>query len=192
MTRKPEGSKGGTRALKTRVKKSTLKESSRRWLERHMNDPYVQRSKADGYRSRAAYKLIEIDDRYKLLKPGMNQIAVMLRNNFNFDWDDVAFDVSLKTIVTPSRAIGLSMTQPGANPNAAQSLNSQNEIGVSVTVPGETIWRVESADRLNGPWQLMQVISNTGPGTVTLPDLGQNGRLPPSATPTRFYRLLPN
>ncbi len=36
-----------------------------------MNDPYVQRSKADGYRSRAAYKLIEIDDKYKLLKPGM-------------------------------------------------------------------------------------------------------------------------
>ena len=39
-----------------------------------MNDPYVQRSKADGYRSRAAYKLIEIDDRYKLLKPGMKVI----------------------------------------------------------------------------------------------------------------------
>ena len=39
-----------------------------------MNDPYVQRSKAEGYRSRAAYKLIEIDDRYKLLKPGMRVV----------------------------------------------------------------------------------------------------------------------
>ena len=39
-----------------------------------MNDPYVQRSKAEGYRSRAAYKLIEMDDRYKLLKPGMKVI----------------------------------------------------------------------------------------------------------------------
>ncbi len=66
---------GATRVLKTRVKKKRgLKESSRRWLERHMNDPYVQRSKADGYRSRAAYKLIEIDDRYKILKPGMKVI----------------------------------------------------------------------------------------------------------------------
>lgn len=74
MSRKTDGANGGTRALKTRVKKSTLKESSRRWLERHMNDPYVQKSKADGYRSRAAYKLIEIDDRYKLLKPGMKVI----------------------------------------------------------------------------------------------------------------------
>lgn len=68
-------SKGGTRVLRTRVtKKSGLKESSRRWLERHLNDPYVQRSKAEGYRSRAAYKLIEIDDRHKLLKPGLKVI----------------------------------------------------------------------------------------------------------------------
>lgn len=68
-------SKGGTRVMKTRItKKSGLKESSRRWLERHMNDPYVQRAKQDGFRSRAAYKLIEIDDRYKILKPGMRVI----------------------------------------------------------------------------------------------------------------------
>ena len=66
---------GATRVLKQRVKKkSGLKESSRRWLERHLNDPYVQRSKADGYRSRSAYKLIEIDDRYHLLKPGARVI----------------------------------------------------------------------------------------------------------------------
>jgi len=66
---------GSTRVLKTRIKKkSGLKESSRRWLERHMNDPYVQRSKAEGYRSRAAYKLTEIDDRHHLLKPGMRVI----------------------------------------------------------------------------------------------------------------------
>jgi 23S rRNA (uridine2552-2'-O)-methyltransferase len=44
--------------------------SSRQWLRRHVNDPYVQRSKREGYRSRAAYKLIEIDDRDRLLGPG--------------------------------------------------------------------------------------------------------------------------
>lgn len=66
---------GGQRVLRTKVKKkSGLKESSRRWLERHMNDPYVQRSKAEGYRSRAAYKLIEIDDKHRLLKPGLRVI----------------------------------------------------------------------------------------------------------------------
>jgi len=73
MNKKPVGA--GSRVLRTKIKKkSGLKESSRRWLERHMNDPYVQRSKAEGYRSRAAYKLIEIDERYKILKPGMRVV----------------------------------------------------------------------------------------------------------------------
>ena len=78
MTKKPE-KPGAGRVLRTRVKKkSGLKESSRRWLERHLNDPYVQRSKAEGFRSRAAYKLIEIDDRHHLLKPGMKVITGQL------------------------------------------------------------------------------------------------------------------
>ena len=62
--------RGGS--LKTRVKtarKRTL--SSTLWLERQLNDPYVAQAKRDGWRSRAAYKLIEMDERFKLLKPGM-------------------------------------------------------------------------------------------------------------------------
>ena len=50
--------------------------SSKQWLRRHVNDPFVQRSKKDGYRSRSAYKLTEIDDRDKLLKGG--QVVVDL------------------------------------------------------------------------------------------------------------------
>jgi 23S rRNA (uridine2552-2'-O)-methyltransferase len=49
-------------------KRRTL--SSRTWLERQMKDPYVARAKREGFRSRAAYKLAEIDDKYRLLKPG--------------------------------------------------------------------------------------------------------------------------
>src|SRR5690606_8409160 len=61
--------------LKTRVKKKRgLKSSSRRWLERHLNDPYVRRANAEGMRSRAAYKLMEIDDRHHILAPGMKVI----------------------------------------------------------------------------------------------------------------------
>src|SRR3954469_14331172 len=48
--------------------------SSKLWLERQLNDPYVVQAKRDGLRSRAAYKLIEIDDKYKLLKPGMTVV----------------------------------------------------------------------------------------------------------------------
>jgi len=50
--------------------------SSKQWLRRHVNDPYVQRSKREGYRSRSAYKLTEIDERDKLLRPG--QVVVDL------------------------------------------------------------------------------------------------------------------
>ncbi len=69
--KKPSGPTKGMRALKTRIKrKSRIKPSSRRWLERHMNDPYVHQAKAAGYRSRSAFKLIEIDDKHKILKSG--------------------------------------------------------------------------------------------------------------------------
>lgn len=48
--------------------------SSKLWLERQLNDPYVAQARRDGYRSRAAFKLIEIDDKYRLLKPGMTVV----------------------------------------------------------------------------------------------------------------------
>lgn len=48
--------------------------SSKLWLERQLNDPYVVKAKAQGYRSRAAFKLVEIDDKYRLLKPGMTVV----------------------------------------------------------------------------------------------------------------------
>ena len=48
--------------------------SSKLWLERQLNDTYVAQAKRDGFRSRAAYKLIEIDDKYRLLKPGLTVV----------------------------------------------------------------------------------------------------------------------
>jgi 23S rRNA (uridine2552-2'-O)-methyltransferase len=65
----------GTRALKVRVKSGRgRKLSSKLWLERQLNDPYVARAKREGLRSRAAYKLMEIDDKAKLLKRGARVI----------------------------------------------------------------------------------------------------------------------
>src|SRR5215475_15349448 len=62
---------GGRRHLKVRLKTARQRSaSSQRWLARQLNDPYVAAAKQEGYRSRAAYKLIEIDDRHHLLKPG--------------------------------------------------------------------------------------------------------------------------
>ena len=48
--------------------------SSQRWLQRQLNDPYVHRAKAEGYRSRAAFKLIELDDKFHFLKPGQKVV----------------------------------------------------------------------------------------------------------------------
>jgi 23S rRNA (uridine2552-2'-O)-methyltransferase len=62
---------GGARGLRVAVKTAGKRSvSSQRWLERQLNDPYVAASKREGYRSRAAYKLIELDRKYRLLKPG--------------------------------------------------------------------------------------------------------------------------
>lgn len=56
---------------KVRVKsKNKRSHSSHQWLSRQLNDPYVRKAHAEGYRSRAAFKLIEIDDRHKILKRG--------------------------------------------------------------------------------------------------------------------------
>lgn len=52
----------------------TRTKSSRAWLQRHVSDPYVRKSKAQGYRSRAAFKLLEIDRRDRLLRPGARVI----------------------------------------------------------------------------------------------------------------------
>ncbi|MGH1356506.1 MAG: RlmE family RNA methyltransferase [Thalassovita sp.] len=74
MVKKP-GSKNtsgrGQRDLKVKVKTArgrTL--SSTRWLQRQLNDPYVKRAKTEGYRGRAAFKILELDDKYRFLVPG--------------------------------------------------------------------------------------------------------------------------
>ncbi len=73
MTKSDTGGSG--RALKVRVKRARGRSlSSKLWLERQLNDPYVARAKREGYRSRAAYKLAELDDKHHFLKPGAKVI----------------------------------------------------------------------------------------------------------------------
>jgi 23S rRNA (uridine2552-2'-O)-methyltransferase len=72
LTKKP-GS--GARALKQRLKTARKRTaSSQRWLERQLNDPYVARAKREGYRSRAAYKLLEMDEKHKLFRSGQRVV----------------------------------------------------------------------------------------------------------------------
>ena len=61
----------GQRDLTVKVKTARgRKLSSTKWLQRQLNDPYVKRAQADGYRGRAAYKILELDDKYRFLVPG--------------------------------------------------------------------------------------------------------------------------
>ena len=65
----------GTRSAHKRVKKAAGRSvSSARWLERQLNDPYVAAAKKEGYRSRAAFKLIDLDERFGLLKRGISVV----------------------------------------------------------------------------------------------------------------------
>lgn len=68
MSKPPIAGNRTGRKLGQKVKKGKLKASSRRWIERHINDPYVQRAKLEGYRARAAFKLLEIDEKHHILK----------------------------------------------------------------------------------------------------------------------------
>ncbi|QUS57500.1 RlmE family RNA methyltransferase [Pseudovibrio brasiliensis] len=75
MTRNSSGRGSGDRGMFQRVKTARKRSnSSTLWLQRQLNDPYVRRAKVDGYRSRAAYKLIEINEKHEILKPGMRVV----------------------------------------------------------------------------------------------------------------------
>jgi len=86
------------------------KYSSKLWLERQLNDPYVKRAQMEGYRSRAAYKLIELDDKFSILKPGQRIVDLGAAPG---GWVQVALQRGA------SRAIGVDLLEmepiPGAD-----------------------------------------------------------------------------
>jgi 23S rRNA (uridine2552-2'-O)-methyltransferase len=75
MTKKPTAAGGVTRSLAVKVRKSNKRTPAQQaWLARQLNDPYVAAAQAQGWRSRAAFKLIELDDKLHLIKPGIRVI----------------------------------------------------------------------------------------------------------------------
>lgn len=72
------------------------KTSSTRWIERQLNDPYVTKAKQMGYRSRAAFKLQEMDDKYKILKPGMSVVDLGAAPG---GWCQIALERGCKKVV---------------------------------------------------------------------------------------------
>ena len=60
--------------MATRITNKKLSSRSRDWMREHLDDPFVKRAHKDGYRSRAAYKLLEVNDKYHIIKPGMTVV----------------------------------------------------------------------------------------------------------------------
>jgi 23S rRNA (uridine2552-2'-O)-methyltransferase len=89
----------GRRALKVRVKTARKRTaSSTRWLERQLNDPYVAKAQAEGYRARSAFKLIELDEKYGLLSRGRRVIDLGAAPG---GWSQVAAARTGSTAVSP-------------------------------------------------------------------------------------------
>lgn len=129
-----------------------------------------------------------------LLRPGVNTIAVALKNVWATDWDDIAFDMDLKAVARVAQNPGINISTQliqgsGSVNGGAAGLIPQ--ISLNISAPPNTIWRVESADNLAGPWQLVEVVTGPLSGVLSVIDSGQNGRLAPSAAAQRFYRLVP-
>jgi hypothetical protein len=116
-----------------------------------------------------------------LILPGTNTIAVKVGNTWASDWDDVAFDISLRAVLY--HPVVPRLTAQFAPLGASRLL---------VETPAGSIWQIQSTDRLSlVTWQVMETFTNTAGGVQTFQDTGQNGRVPPMNVPNRFYRLVP-
>ncbi|HWA48252.1 MAG TPA: RlmE family RNA methyltransferase [Dongiaceae bacterium] len=103
----PSG-RGLTVRVKTAGKRSV---SSTRWLERQLNDPYVSEAKKQGYRSRAAFKLLQLDEKFHLLKPGAKVVDLGAAPG---GWTQVAVD----RVGEKGHVVGIDLLQMDAIPGA--------------------------------------------------------------------------
>lgn len=134
------------RGLTQRVKSAKgRKASSTRWLQRQLNDPYVERARAEGYRSRAAYKLTELDDKFHLIKPG---IRVADLGAAPGGWTQVALRRGASSVVgvdlleidpiPGADLMVLDFTEDGADETVKAALGGEADLVVSDLAPWTT------------------------------------------------------
>jgi len=131
-------SSGGTRRLAVRLRTAKgRKLASTRWLTRQLNDPYVEEAKRRGYRSRAAFKLSEIDEKYHLLRPrmsvidlgaapgGWSQVAAQRIKVMTGKGTVIAVDVVEMEPIWGVTALKLDLTDPDAAERIDDALNGK-------------------------------------------------------------------
>jgi len=143
---------GRGEGLITRVKTARgRKNSSTLWLRRQLNDPYVERARAAGYRSRAAYKLLELDDRFDLIKKGARVVDLGAAPG---GWTQVALERGAAQVV------GIDLLEMEAVPGA--------ELLIGDFTEAETVERVRAALARGG------VGKGAGQADLVLSDMASN------------------
>lgn len=134
------------RGLTQRVKSAKgRKASSTRWLQRQLNDPYVERAHAEGYRSRAAYKLTELDDKFHLIRPGMRVADLGAAPG---GWTQVALRRGASKVIgidlleidpiPGAELMVLDFTEEGADETVKAALGGEADLVVSDLAPWTT------------------------------------------------------
>jgi len=143
MVKPPMGGTEEGRGKPARLKTAKMRTpSSQAWLSRQVNDPFAAKARAHGYRSRAAYKLTEIDDRLHLLKPGMRVIDLGAAPG---GWTQVAVERGVVNIVgvdllpvdpiSPAQIIEMDFTDPACGPLLIEMLGGPPDIVLSDMAP---------------------------------------------------------
>jgi 23S rRNA (uridine2552-2'-O)-methyltransferase len=139
---------GGERNLSTRLRTAKGRSNaSQRWLERQLNDPYVKAAKAAGWRSRAAFKILELDERFKLFRPrqrivdlgaapgGWTQVAVKRAGEGG---KVVALDILPMDPVTGAIVLQGDFNEEAAEQAVLQALDGPADLVMSDIAPNTT------------------------------------------------------
>ena len=143
MVKPPTGGVEGGRGKPARLK--TAKErtpSQQAWLERQINDPFSAKARALGYRSRAAFKITEIDDRFRFLKPGARVVDLGLAPG---GWTQIAIQRGVTSIVgvdllpvdplPPAQILQMDFTDPACAPKLIELLGGAPDVVLSDMAP---------------------------------------------------------
>lgn len=139
------GAKAGRKPLGQRVRTAKgRKISSTRWLERQLNDPYVHEARRLGYRSRAAFKVIELDDRFHFLKKGASVLDLgaapggwsqIAADRVGAGGSVLAVDILETTAIPGVEVLHLDFTQEGAEDRVLASLPGKIDVVLSDMAP---------------------------------------------------------
>ena len=143
MVKRPTGGTEAGRVVPERLKTAWKRTPSQQaWLSRQINDPFAAKARAHGYRSRAAYKLTELDDKFRLLRPGARVLDLGLAPG---GWTQVAIERGVTNIVgvdllpvdplPPAHILQMDFTDPECGPRLIELLGGPPDVGLSDMAP---------------------------------------------------------